>query len=207
MVSDWWNWAYFRANLRKFDPCLYQFLHWIWGHGYTRRLILRPISAACPRIDLCTKNPPGVCMVHCMLGPRKLVLVFLKRGQVPSQMITCYSKTTKMVTLRHLGDLLTSFEVCHVYDVIWDVCTYFCIYGKRGPTAILWYQMGVYFSSSQGSSNDPISKWHYRRWPRKTRLDGNRVFFDPLCTGNYKASTAVAIFRVMGRSRHSNMCA
>ena len=52
---------YFRANLRKFwkyDPCLYQFLHWIRGHRYTRRLILRPISAARPRIDLCTKNPP-----------------------------------------------------------------------------------------------------------------------------------------------------
>ena len=62
MVSDWWNWAHFRANFRKFwkfDPCLYQLLHWIRGHRYTRRLILRPISAAHPRIDLCTKNPPG----------------------------------------------------------------------------------------------------------------------------------------------------
>ena len=60
-MSDWWNWAYFCANFRKFwkyDPCLYQFLHWIRGHLYTRRLILRPISAARPRIDLCTKNPP-----------------------------------------------------------------------------------------------------------------------------------------------------
>ena len=64
----WWNWAYFCANFRKFwkyDPCLYQFLHWIRGHLYTRRLILRPISAACPRIDLCTKNPP----------PRGLILL------------------------------------------------------------------------------------------------------------------------------------
>ena len=61
-MSDWWNWTYFCANFRKFwkyDPCLYQFLHWIRGHLYTRRLILRPISAARPRIDLCTKNPPG----------------------------------------------------------------------------------------------------------------------------------------------------
>ena len=31
----------------------------IRGHRYTRRLILRPISAARPRIDLFTKNPPG----------------------------------------------------------------------------------------------------------------------------------------------------
>ena len=61
LVSDWWNWAHFRTNFRKFwkyDPYLYQFLHWIRGHRYTRRLILRPISAARPRIDLCTKNPP-----------------------------------------------------------------------------------------------------------------------------------------------------
>ena len=34
------------------------FLHWIRGHRYTRRLSLRPISAARPRIDLCTKKPP-----------------------------------------------------------------------------------------------------------------------------------------------------
>ena len=63
LVSDWWNWAYFRANFRKFlkyDPCLYQFLHWILrSHRYTRRLILRPISAAHPRINLFTKKPPG----------------------------------------------------------------------------------------------------------------------------------------------------
>ena len=62
LVSDWWNWAYLRDNFRKFwkyDPCLYQFLHWIRGHHYTRRLILRPISAARPRTDPYTKNPPG----------------------------------------------------------------------------------------------------------------------------------------------------
>ena len=30
------------------------------GHRYTMRVILRPISVAHPRIDLCTKNPsPG----------------------------------------------------------------------------------------------------------------------------------------------------
>ena len=33
-------------------------LHWIRGHRYTRRLILRPISAARPRIDFYTKNSP-----------------------------------------------------------------------------------------------------------------------------------------------------
>ena len=61
LVSDWWNCVYFCVNLRKFwkyDPFLYQFLHWIGDHRYTRRLILRPISAARPQIDLCTKNPP-----------------------------------------------------------------------------------------------------------------------------------------------------
>ena len=61
LVSDWWNWAYVCTNLRKFwkyGPSLYQFLHWVRGHRYTKRLILRPISAARPRIDLCTKNPP-----------------------------------------------------------------------------------------------------------------------------------------------------
>ena len=55
-------WAHFRPNFTKFwkyDPCLYQFLHWIRGHCYTRRPILRPISVARPQIDLCTKNPPG----------------------------------------------------------------------------------------------------------------------------------------------------
>ena len=56
-LSAWWNWAYFCASFRKFwkyDPCLYQFLHWIRGHCYTRRLILQPISVACPKKDLCT---------------------------------------------------------------------------------------------------------------------------------------------------------
>ena len=44
----------------KYDPsCLYQILHCIRGHRYTGRLILRPISAARPRMDLCTKTPPG----------------------------------------------------------------------------------------------------------------------------------------------------
>ena len=46
-------------KILKIRPCLYQFLHWIRGHRYTRRLILRPISAARPWIDLCTKKPPG----------------------------------------------------------------------------------------------------------------------------------------------------
>ena len=48
----------FRKKKWKCDPCLHQFLHWIRGHRYTRRLILRPISAKSPRIDLCTKTPP-----------------------------------------------------------------------------------------------------------------------------------------------------
>ena len=57
----------FCAHFRKFckyDPCLYQFLHQIKDHRYTRRLILRPISAARPRIDLYTKNPPPESYKH-----------------------------------------------------------------------------------------------------------------------------------------------
>ena len=53
-------WCQFKKILKiwpMFRP-LYQFLNWIRGHCYTRRLILRPISAARPRIYLCTKNPP-----------------------------------------------------------------------------------------------------------------------------------------------------
>ena len=42
----------------KYNPFLYLFLHLIRGYRYTRRLILGPIPAARPRIDLCTKNPP-----------------------------------------------------------------------------------------------------------------------------------------------------
>ena len=64
-ISDWWYWVYFHANFRKF-ACLFfccwkyvhQFLHWIRGHHYTRRLILWPISVAHPRLDRCSKNPP-----------------------------------------------------------------------------------------------------------------------------------------------------
>ena len=41
----------------KYDHVYTSFLQWIRGQHYTRRLILRPISAACPRIDLCTKTP------------------------------------------------------------------------------------------------------------------------------------------------------
>ena len=62
-VSDCWNWAYFRANLRKYwkyDPCLYQFLHWIRGHHYTRRLILRPMHFSGTSSDrpLYSEPPP-----------------------------------------------------------------------------------------------------------------------------------------------------
>ena len=42
----------------KIWPMFIQFLQWIRGHRYTRRLILRPISVAHPWIDICTKNPP-----------------------------------------------------------------------------------------------------------------------------------------------------
>ena len=65
------NFGNFSIRLMKFGLCLHQFnkILKIWpmfipvfalsirGHRYTRRLILRPISAARPRIDLCTKNP------------------------------------------------------------------------------------------------------------------------------------------------------
>ena len=47
-------------NFENMTHVKYQFLHWIRGHRFTRRLILRPISVARPRIDLCTKNPPGI---------------------------------------------------------------------------------------------------------------------------------------------------
>ena len=67
-VSDWWNWAYFHTNFRtiwKYDPCLHQFLHWIRGHRYTRRPILRPISAARPpeRPLYYEPPPPGLMQV------------------------------------------------------------------------------------------------------------------------------------------------
>ena len=55
-MSDWWNWAYFHISFRifwKYDPRLYQFLHWIKGSSlYLRRLILRPITTAWLQIDL-----------------------------------------------------------------------------------------------------------------------------------------------------------
>ena len=56
-VSDWWNLAYFHTKFWTYESCLFQFLHWIMCHPYTRRLILGTISAARPLIDLCTKNP------------------------------------------------------------------------------------------------------------------------------------------------------
>ena len=43
-------------NFENMTHVKYQFLHWIRGHRFTRRLILSPISVARPRIDLCTKN-------------------------------------------------------------------------------------------------------------------------------------------------------
>ena len=58
----------------KYYPCLYQFLHWIRGHRYTRRLILRPISAARPRIDLCTKNLPPPRYIFKMLWACLLIM-------------------------------------------------------------------------------------------------------------------------------------
>ena len=68
---NWWNCAYLCADFRKFwkyDPSLYQFLQQIRGHRYTRRLILRPISVARPRIDFSAKNtpPPWPWWVSCV---------------------------------------------------------------------------------------------------------------------------------------------
>ena len=51
----------FCANVRKFwkyDPFLYLFCIKLRGHRYNRRLILWPISAARPRMDFRTNNPP-----------------------------------------------------------------------------------------------------------------------------------------------------
>ena len=76
----------FCANFRKFwkyDPCLYQFLHWIKGHRYTRRLILWPISAAHPQIDFCTKTPTRFnCTGLFRHTARRL-------GQDPSRCLAC----------------------------------------------------------------------------------------------------------------------
>ena len=60
-----------------------------------------------------------------------------------------------------LAMIMTSLW-CHT----WDVGTYFGMYRKRRPLAILWYQLhvcGVSFSSSQGGSNNPLGKTCYKK--------------------------------------------
>ena len=46
-------------EILKSDPSLYKLCNWKRGRSYTRRPILRPISAARPHTHFCTKNPPG----------------------------------------------------------------------------------------------------------------------------------------------------
>ena len=41
----------------KFDPFIYQILHFVRGHLYMKRLILLPMLAACPRRVFCTEYP------------------------------------------------------------------------------------------------------------------------------------------------------
>ena len=55
ILSQFW------PNLAKFwkiVPFIYQILHFIRGHSYTKRLILLPMLAAHPRRVFCTKYPP-----------------------------------------------------------------------------------------------------------------------------------------------------
>ena len=52
----------FGSNLRKFwkiGPFIYQILHFIRGHSYTKRLILLAMLAAHPHRVFCTEYPPG----------------------------------------------------------------------------------------------------------------------------------------------------
>ena len=45
------------GNFWKIDPFIYQILHFIRGHSYTKRLILLPMLAAHPPRVFCTKYP------------------------------------------------------------------------------------------------------------------------------------------------------
>ena len=45
-------------NFWKTTHFMYQILHFTWGHWCTRRLILQPIFATHPLMDLCTQTPP-----------------------------------------------------------------------------------------------------------------------------------------------------
>ena len=72
----------------KYDPCLYQFLHWIRGHRYTRRLILRPISAARPQIDLCTKNPHDEVVITKVLKKTWIQAKIWKKASLNAGIIT-----------------------------------------------------------------------------------------------------------------------
>ena len=46
------------GNFSKINPFIYQILHFIRGHSYTKRLILLPMLAAHPCRVFCTKYPP-----------------------------------------------------------------------------------------------------------------------------------------------------
>ena len=52
------------------------------SHRYTgRRPILRPISAACLRIDLCTKNPPGPITMNTAYPKWHFIIMTTKHSQ------------------------------------------------------------------------------------------------------------------------------
>ena len=80
------------------------------GHHYTRRLILRPISAARPRIDLCTKNSPsrdGRCRRHSLTcmgfqgAPHQITTHFV---------YNVYSSSIKTTAYRIEGFHVTSLQ-------------------------------------------------------------------------------------------------
>ena len=47
------------GKLWKMNPFVYQILHFIRGHSYTKRLILLPMLAACACKVFCTETPSG----------------------------------------------------------------------------------------------------------------------------------------------------
>ena len=59
------------AKFRKIDPFIYQILHFIRGHSYTKRLILLPMLAAHPRRVFCTKYPLGVHFAYTLCMSKK----------------------------------------------------------------------------------------------------------------------------------------
>ena len=77
-------WTQISGKFWKYDPYLYQFFHWIWGHCYTRRPILRHISAAHPRIDLCTPHGSKELLNHAATGDLKSSGRGMKSGVLAS---------------------------------------------------------------------------------------------------------------------------